>query len=185
MDVTEAIRTRRSVRRYSPEPLEPGTLDALLDAAVQAPSGMNTQPWAFGLVEGADAIRHLGDRAKAHLLASLESGSPLEALRDRLVSPDFNIFYGAPALIVIYVRPAVTAAVDGALAAQNVMLAAHAMGLGTCWIGLAHGFLDSPEAKAEFGVPEDCRVSAPLIAGRPAGPTPPVPRKAPEVLFRR
>jgi nitroreductase len=186
MDLLEAIYTRRSVRAFDPLPVPADVLRQLLSAAVQAPSGMNRQPWAFGVLTGVAAVRDLGDRAKAHLLANIADDSPLAVYRERLAQTDFQLFYGAPAAVVIYGKPeGVTTQTDCALAAQNLMLAACALGWGTCWVGFSHGYLDLPEVKAGLGVPADYRVAAPLALGRPAVPIPAVPKAPPEIVFWR
>jgi nitroreductase len=68
------------------------------------------------------------------------------------------------------------------LAAENLMLAACAKGLGTCVIGLAVTALNTSEWKQELGIPADMTAFAPIIVGVPAGETPLVPRKPPEIL---
>jgi nitroreductase len=68
------------------------------------------------------------------------------------------------------------------LAAENLMLAACAAGLGTCPIGLAVETLNTPQWKRELGVPPEMTAIVPIIVGLPAGQTPPVPRKPPEIL---
>lgn len=185
MELMEAILTRRSVRAYTDEPVTDEQIDALLNAAVHAPSGMNTQPWAFGVLTGKESLRALSQRAKEHLLAGLTDDSPLARYREHLEDPEANLFYDAPALVLIYTKPAVTAQIDGCLAAENLMLAAHGMGLGTCWIGLAMGLLMSKPVCEEFGVPADHSLAAVLIVGHPAAVPDPVDHNPPEVLFRR
>jgi nitroreductase len=68
------------------------------------------------------------------------------------------------------------------LAAENLMLAACAMGLGTCCIGFAVPVLNAPDVKRELGIPADVTAVAPIIVGVPRDATPPVPRKGPDVL---
>jgi len=186
MELMEAIRGRRSVRAFAATPLDRAVVEQLLDAAVQAPTGMNCQPWAFGVVQGVEAVAELGQRAKAHLLAGLDDASPLARYRERLSQPDFHLFYGAPAVVVIYGKPdGVTTAADTAMAAQNLMLAAYGLGLGTCWIGFAHGYLEQPEVKAEMGVPAAYKVAAPLAVGHPVEAAPPVDKRPPEIVYWR
>src|SRR5690349_11185047 len=64
LKVLDAIFTRRSVRGYSPQPVEPSVVTALLDAAVQAPTAMHAEPWAFVIVQDRAALRRISDRAK-------------------------------------------------------------------------------------------------------------------------
>ncbi|MDH7568922.1 MAG: nitroreductase [Armatimonadota bacterium] len=186
MEALEAIRTRRSVRAYLPRPVERAHLEQLIDAARLAPSAMNTQPWAFGVLQGIENVRQYGARAKAHLLSHLHQFPALERYRERLTDPAFEIFYGAPALVLIYARQrGARAEADCNLAAQNLMLAAHALGLGTCWIGFAHTFFDLPETKAELGAPGEAVLVAPIVVGYPAGPTPAREKNPPVVYFWR
>jgi nitroreductase len=101
-----------------------------------------------------------------------------------LNDPDFDIFYHAPALVVIAAAdPTDWAVEDCALAAENLMLAAYAMDLGTCWIGFAQNWLATPEGKAELGIPATYAPIAPIVVGHPRRPPPPVPRKNPDILW--
>jgi nitroreductase len=97
-------------------------------------------------------------------------------------APDFNIFYHAPVLILISATTQGPWIVeDCSLAAENLMLAAYAGGLGTCWIGFAQGFLNTSEGKKMLGLPPACIAVAPIIVGRPTALPAPVPRKEPEI----
>jgi len=184
MEFMDVLTARRSVRSYTPTPLDRATIEKLIHAAMQAPSATNTQPWAFGVITGVERLKEYGDRVKAKLLPALDQMPELERYRDMITDPKYNVFHGAPALVVIYGKPAsLLPEIDCALAAQNLMLAAAAMNLGTCWIGFAQEFFDPPAVKAELGVPESYKAIAPIIVGHPAGTTPPVPRNTPEVVY--
>ncbi len=184
MELREAIYSRRSVRAYSAEPLSRETLEELMQAAVQAPTAMNLQPWAFGVIEGVERLRAYSDRTKAYLLDNLHSLPGLEQYRELFANPDTNLFYGAPALVVIFAKPGgVAPDFDCAMAAQNLMLAARAEGLGTCWIGFFAFLLNQAEVRQELGVPEDYRPIAPIIVGHPLQPAEPVEKAAPQVIF--
>jgi nitroreductase len=99
-----------------------------------------------------------------------------------LSDPKFDIFYHAPALIVISAVAESPWAIENcSLAAENLMLAAHAAGLGTCWIGFAQAWLGTPEGKAALSLPAKYAPVAPIIVGHPKSATPPVPRKEPEI----
>ncbi len=177
MELMQAIRERRSVREYTGEPVSDATLRELIEAAIQAPSAINQQPWCFVVVKNPRLLAHISDRAKAHLLkASL--GAPAHPFRDMLNDPKFDLFYGAPSLVVIAVaQPTDWAVEDCALAAENLMLAAHGAGLGTCWIGFAQHWLGTPEGKAALGLPSSCTPIAPIVVGHPRRGAAPVPRK--------
>jgi nitroreductase len=177
MDISEAIYHRRSVRAYTPAILTRELIDALVAAAVHAPSAMNLQPWAFIIIEGRKVLSQYAERAKQHLVAP---NSPLAHYREQLSDPAFDIFYGAPALIVIAATSdAAQSAEDCCMAAQNLMLAA--CGKGTCCIGFARPWLNLSEIKAELGIPETHVPVIPIVAGHPSGATPRVPREGPAI----
>lgn len=190
MDVMQAIRTRRAVRAFTDEAVDRTAIEALIEAAAQAPSAMNLQPWTFVAALGHTWVGDIARRAKAHLVASLEV-SPDDVHRaDMLQDPNFDILYGAPALIVIYAAPStapaalVRPAEDCCLAAQNLMLAARAMELGTCWIGFARPWLDLPATKAEFGLSAQYAAIAPIVVGHPRRWPSPTARRAPRIVWR-
>ncbi len=188
MSVMDAIYERRSVRSYVPERLDRDTIRALLAAAVRAPTAVHEEPWAFAVVQDAGALKRLSDRAKPLFLeevhrAHLDRGG--HAL-DIFASPEFNIFYNAGTLIVICARPMGPFIIaDCWLAAENLMLAACSMGLGTCVIGSAVPALNTTEIKSELGIPAALTAIAPIIVGVPSGETPRTARKEPEVLYWR
>jgi nitroreductase len=118
MDVIEAIYQRRSIRAFTTEIVTAGLVEQLVSAATQAPSAMNLQSWAFVIIEGREPLQSYSARAKQHLLDILDRGSPLFRYRDQLANPAFDIFYGAPLLIVV------TATSDELQSAEDCCLAA-------------------------------------------------------------
>lgn len=185
MSVMDALYHRRSVRAYAARSVEPAVIHELLDAAVQAPTAMHEEPWAFAVVQDRGILDRLSESAKDWVRK--EAGLPESHLAKRALElvnrPEFHVFYNAGTLIVIYTRmtgPFVVA--DCWLAAENLMLAACAKGLGSCVIGFAVAALNTPEWKAELRIPEEMTAIAPIIVGVPAGETPPVPRKQPQIL---
>ncbi len=183
-----AIHERRSVRSYTSDPVEHDVIEHLLDAAVWAPSAMNGQPWAFVVVQDPVVLMRLETEAATlyfdePLVPELAALDPaeLQQLRDLVLAPGFNILHGAPALIVIYATSA-AGVPDCYLAAENLLLAATALGLGSCPIGLARPLFDQPETKAEFGVPPGCVCALPVVLGVAAAGSTPPPRTAPNVL---
>ncbi|HTN43623.1 MAG TPA: nitroreductase family protein [Nitrospiria bacterium] len=185
MSVMEVIRHRRSVRDYSPRNLDRATVRTLLAAAVCAPTAVHEEPWAFVIVQDTNALKRISDRAKplfaeeVHRAHLDRGGHALEIFR----RPDFNIFYNASTLIVIGATttgPFIAA--DCWLAAENLMLAAAAIKLGSCVIGSALPALNDGGVKKEIGIPADFTAVAPVIVGHPTGETPPTSRKEPEIL---
>jgi nitroreductase len=183
MNFTEFLAARRSVRSYTSAPVDDATVDALLRAAVQAPSAMNAQPWAFAIVQDAARLARWSERAKALILEGIQAEPKARHYAELLRDPSFNIFYDAGTLVVIGVteRSAYSDA-DCWLAAENLMLAACDAGLGTCCIGFALPLLNTAALKEELGFPQSGAVVAAVIVGHPQGAPPPVARKAPRVL---
>jgi nitroreductase len=105
------------------------------------------------------------------------------AFAERFASPDFCVFYDASTLIVICAKPLGPFVVaDCWLAVENLMLAACALGLGTCCVGSAVPALNSPDTKSELGLPSDVEAIAPIIVGVPSEPSAEVSRKDPNLL---
>jgi nitroreductase len=184
MDLDDAISGRRSTRDYTEQAVDEPSIRRLFDAAVHAPSASNGQPWTFTVVRSQILLDRISDAAKVHMLATLPAGPQFDRQRLSLGDPDFQIFYHAPVLILISgiaQRPWVVE--DCALAAENLMLAAHGDGLGTCWIGYAQGYLNTAEGKATLGLPPASVPVAPIIVGYPRAKAAPVARKEPEVRW--
>lgn len=184
MDFITTIRHRRSVREYQPQPVKRDTLLELIDAAVQAPSAMDEQPWHFTVITDKALLARMSQSAKAQLLAASAQGPHIDHIREMLSDPKFNIFYNASALVIISAPRTLQWAVeDCALAAENLMLAAHARGLGTCWIGFAQAWLDTPEGHTATGLDESLLPVAPIIVGIPKNIPPHADRRKAQVQW--
>lgn len=185
----DAIYRRRATRAFTSAPVRDATILELLRAAVQAPTAMHLEPWAFVIVQDPVVLALISERAKTmaaapdghhhrQLARTQQTGMPA-----MFTDPNFNIFYDAGTLIVICAKPIgafVTA--DCWLAAENLMLAATALGLATCPIGFAQMALADPAIKAELGIPVDVIPVVPIIVGVPASEPPPTSRREPEIL---
>ncbi len=160
MDNMELLLTRRSCRSYRPETPLREVLEQIVKAGLYAPSGKGLQ---------SAVIVAITDRK----------------LRDRLMEMNrriggwaegFDPFFGAPAvLLVLADKSSYNHVYDGALAMGNMMLAAHALGLGSCWINRARQEFDSAEGKAilkELGIEGDYEGIGHCIVGYPDGPLP-------------
>ncbi len=180
-----AIHARHSVRAYAATALDSATVQTLLDAAVHAPTAMHEEPWAFVIVQDQALLQRLSDLAKPLFVEEVRHRNAQGAGHsfDHSIRPDFNIFHGANTLIVICARPlSQFVAADCWLAAENLMLAASAMGLGSCVIGSAVAALNIHKVKAELGIPDDYSAIAPIIVGVPGGDTQATSRKKPVIL---
>jgi nitroreductase len=184
MDLMDAIYHRRAVRDFKSDAVDRETLRFVIAAAVQAPSAMNRQPWSFVVVEEREVLDRFSRDAKAHLLKIMPETGPLDQYRQLLAEPTFHLFYHAPALIVICATSSDEGvAEDCCLAAENLMLAAHGAGLGTCWIGFARPWLNLPESIKELHVPAHYVPVAPIAIGHPKTAAAPVPRRHADILW--
>jgi nitroreductase len=182
MKIGTAIRSRRAVRDYAPQPVPMSVLHQLITAASWAPSAMNEQPCHYTVVTDAAVLDEISRNAKDWLLNKVGELPRSDHFRDLLSDPHYHLFYHAPALVVISAPDdRQWGAEDCALAAQNLMLAAVEHGVGSCWIGFAQGWLNTDDGRRILGLTAHSHVVAPIILGYSKAPPPPVPRKAPIV----
>lgn len=183
MNVTEAFFARRSVRAYAPRVVDEATIHSLLRAAVQAPSAENAQPWAFAIVQDTAQLKRYSDQAKKMLLDDAASEAKVHRYEELLRNESFNIFYDAGTLIVICATErGPYSDANCWLAAQNLMLAACDVGLGSCCVGFAIPVLNTRAAKDDLHLPMSGAAVAPIIVGFASVLPPPVVRREPEVL---
>jgi nitroreductase len=178
--VIEAIHARRSIRVYRADPVDRGLIEDLLWAAAQAPTPpvSGASAWAFCVVDGVERLAAYGERAKRyardHRTPGDTSGWP-----DR---PGFKVFWDAPVLALICARRGnPEAPFDCCRAGQNLLLAAHAAGLGACWVGAPLPWLHSAGVAAELGLPSGFDASVAVILGHPAETPPGEPRPRPVI----
>ena len=173
MDVLEAIRKRRAVRLYRPDPVSREQVRKVLEAANWAPSGLNRQPWEFIVVTG-DTIREMGKSYLSTLAEYLKNwdASPMKnsITRDEFIR--FAESYGgAPVVIVLLVKADPVpnfrkADLESASAAmENLLLAATALGLGTCW--MTGPIRDEKTLRAILAIPDDREIVAVTPLGYP------------------
>lgn len=184
-NVFEAILARRSVRSYTAEIPDSGMVNTLLEAAVRAPTATHEEPWAFLVIQNQTTLGWLSDLAKPVFVKEVRSrhSQGVSHSFEHLDQSGFDVFHGANTLIVICARmtnPFVSA--DCWLAAENLMLAACDLGLGSCVIGSSITVLNTQKVKRELGIPDDFTAVAPVIIGMPDAETPVASRKAPLIL---
>ena len=171
-DVFFNIYLRRSIRDYKDREVSEQIIKELVKAGTYAPSAMNRQPWRFVIVQNRDTIRKYSDIALRLWLESQPQASENPAFKGIIAAmsnPDFNIFYNAPLVMFIFANPeAMSPEYDCAMAAQNIMLGARSLGIGSCWIGMAAPLGMSKQFMNEVGVPEDHRLISSLALGFPA-----------------
>jgi F420 biosynthesis protein FbiB-like protein len=176
----ETIVSRRSIRRYRPDPVGRDLIDALLRAAVWAPSGHNRQPWRFCVIESAEQKDRLARAMGAKLRLDLErDGAPADLI-EKDTARSYARITGAPVVIVICLSMIdmdhypderrsldeyIMAAQSTAMAGQNLLLAAHDAGLGACWMCAP---LFCPEVVREaLNLPEDWQAQGLITLGYP------------------
>ena len=164
-ETLKAIRERRSIRKYKAEQIKDSELNAVLEAGTWAPTGKGMQSPVMVAVQDKETIAYLS-KMNAQIMGN----------------PGADPFYGAPTVVVVLAdgeNPNWHA--DGTLVMGNLLLAAHAVGLGSCWINRATELFDMPEGKAllkKWGLDEKYRGVGHCILGYADCPAPePKPRK--------
>lgn len=159
----EILKNRRSIRKYKPQQVSDAHLNAILEAGIYAPSGMNTQNSIMVAVR---------DR---------ETRDQLSRMNAAVMGTDSDPFYGAPCVVVVLVEPErYTAVEDGSLVLGNLMNAAYEAGVGSCWIHRARQMFESEEGKAllrKWGLREDLIGVGNCILGYPDEDPAPKPRR--------
>ena len=143
--VIRAIMDRRSVRKYKPEPVPKEMLDVILHCGINAPNAMNEQRWEVRVTENKDFIDGVTK-------VFVESAKDDERVQKMVEDPNFrNMFRNAPTVIFVAGKAdEQSAPIDCGLLGENIMLAAQSMGLGTCCLGSAAGFLKSNPGAANY-----------------------------------
>ena len=168
MDVLEAIRTRRSVRAYSPKAIPADVMDRMRNALRWAPSACNLQPWRFILVTDPDLRRQVAEASNHQFWMA---DAPVTIVACGLPDRAYQHMGGHGCSIEV----------DVAIAVDHLTLAATAEGLGTCWV--CH--FDEARMKQILGIPDEVRVVALTPLGFPAAEPRPFQRKPLDDLVRR
>ena len=170
MDAMQNLLTRTSTKKYKSDPVPKELIEKIVEAGTYAPSGLNKQ---------SPIILAITDRQVRDELSKLNAGK----------DPFFRAdpFYGAPVVLVVLADKSVpTYVYDGALVMENLMLAAHALGLGCCWIHRAKETFEMPEGKAlleKLGIQGEYEGIGNCIIGYKDGEFPVKPRKENRVYY--
>lgn len=180
MDVLTAIHTRRSIRRYAPAPVPAEVIERLLTAATWAPSAHNRQPWRFAVLTEHAPKERLAEAMGARLRADRLADGDAPDLVEKDAARSHLRLVNAPIIIVVCLTMAdmdkypdtrrrkaeYTMAVQSvAMAAQNLLLAAQAEGLGACWLCAPLFCRDT--VREALGLPEDWEPQALITLGHP------------------
>ena len=175
MDTIAAIHGRRSIRSYASRPVERELVESVIWDAAQAPPPFSGQvPWTFNVIEGVERIARYGERAKQYA----REHRPDESGSGWLERPGVKVFWDAPVLILIS-----GPVEDCCRAGQNLMLSAHARGLGTCWVGSPMMWLRTTDAKAELGIPPGLTPASALCLGYADAVPQTAPRQRPAIIW--
>ena len=160
----ELIRTRRSCRSYKPEQITDEELNAVLEAGTYAPTSRGMQSPFIVAVQNEDLLKRLAE------------------MNAEVMGVTTNPYYDAPTYVLVFVPEDFANGVyDAALVLENMMLAAHAQGLGSCWIHREREMFATEEGKQlmkQWGLPEGLIGVGALSLGYPDGePSPAKPRK--------
>lgn len=191
----KVIQDRRSIREYSPEPVSDDDLDQILEAARQAPSGENAQPWRFVVVKdpvtrkklGAIAGGGSGRRFTAEFVtkkmqerfSGLQDEAKKKAAFEKLTSGQVSAFLAdAPVSLVIVGKKDVwDLPFDTSAAIENILLMVTALGLGACWvIAPCIDIRDELRIKELLSIPEGFKAISIISIGHPTRPHRPRPR---------
>ena len=176
-EVIKNIYKRRSIRDYLPKIVPKKIITELLNAAVMAPSAMNTQPWHFSIISGLSNVKHFSELCYKEY-----------SLIGKLIWHGFrlsveSIFYNAPLLIIISGKKGYKWLKDDTnLAVENMFLAAKSLGIGSCWIGFGMELNNSIVARKELSMPNNFEISAVLIFGYPKKEKKIIPKRTPKIL---
>jgi len=148
--VIDVIKQRRSVRTYQEEQLKEHELQAILEAGLWAPSGHNSQPWHFTVIQDSDLIRHMS------AVSSEDMAKSTIAWVARIGQSGRSILHNAPTVIIVsgtkeeFLDPLI----DCSAAVQNLLLAAESLDIGSCWVGFIRFFFDHAEEVKKLQLPE-------------------------------
>jgi nitroreductase/NAD-dependent dihydropyrimidine dehydrogenase PreA subunit len=187
--------SRRSCRHFTDQPVERAVLEDLVKIGITAPSGTNSQSWTFTILPARKAVtafaesvacffgrlNKTAEKTLLRLLLKLTGKGELdayyhgyyrkvkEALEEWYGSGKDRLFHGSTAVMIIGSKPGATSpAEDALLATQNILLAAHGMGLGSCLIGFAVvAMKKDPSIQKSVGIPAEEEIHAVIALGYP------------------
>lgn len=179
----QLIKTRRSIRQYEDKEIDEDTIKEIIEAGKYAPSAENRQPWKFIVITNKKLIQELSNEIKKQLTLILrkrfiKKTSLAKELKDQNVkqfisaiaySEEDKIFFNAPVVVFIVTEDKPMYDESCACCAQNIMLAAHSKGIGSCWIGFAHIIDEDQTIIDKIGIPKNHHISATITLGYPKG----------------
>ncbi len=181
MQLDDCIKERRSVRLYKEDAVPKEKIESVLEAGVWAATGMGRQPWRFIIVEDKETIKFVSDETKKAVIEAMP------AIANRFETNKDIICYNAPLLIFICTEVEENFKLinlkDSVLAAENMFLKAHELGLGGCYMGWIDLLYQThPEVLKKAVIPPGYEMQVPLIFGYPKSKAGAGKRNKPNVL---
>ena len=190
-EILQMMKTRHAIRRFQDKQLDDATLNAILEAGLYAPSAGNNQYSRIVVCQDSEVNEKLGRINRWMMFKGKEPASVAHAISadQPSIQDDFTIlsgYYGAPTVLTIFTRGGQYASADGAMIAANIWLAAHALGVGACYIGRTEEVFATEygmEMRKAWGVPDDMVPVCNVLLGYREGPAPhDKPRKEGRIL---
>lgn len=183
-EVIKCIISRRSIRKYTDQPVSDDELKLILEAGGYAPSAVNQQGWHFTVVQNPEILAQI----TFDLQAFLQQGEN-PRFRKLASQEDFSPFHRASTLIIVSGdQKSVLPLSNCAAANQNMLLAAHSLGLGACWINIAIHLFSSERGLYwldRLKIPKGYKPMCGIVVGYPAESPPAPPRKEAIITYIR
>ena len=180
-ETIKVLKSRRSHRKYRAGQIGEAELQAIMEAAVYAPSAMNQQKWHFTVIRDREMLTKMAETIRQHLLKS-----PVDFFVQRAKDPSFNVFYNAPTVVIVTAEDkAMFIDFDCGTAVENIAVAAESLNIGSCVIGMATALFESEEAdeiRKELGIPEGYRFVISVALGYKENENQPAPPKKMDVI---
>lgn len=173
--IIENILTRRSVRNFRRDQITVDDLNTILIAGSYAPNGMGAQSWKFTAIQNQEILKKVNESIRLTLLSIpvvTETHPYIVSLIDKAKDENANFLYHAPTYVIVSnLKDDGNAMPDSALAIGNMMLAAHSLGIGSCWLNQLPGLTHMPlirELLTELEIPSNHIVYGSVVFGYPA-----------------
>ncbi len=195
--ILDLIKTRRCIRSYLEKPVERKVIEEIIDCARYSPTALGREPWHFTVVTDRGLIKEMAGEVRKKLrvmlkfklilrplFPDLKDKKFLSLVKEKAYSSEDRIFYNAPVLILISTSRKTTHGIkDSFLAVQNILLAAHSLGLGTCIIGFAEAMYNSKKLLNRLNLPPRYRIQAVLTLGYPKAELSHLPERRKDNLY--
>ena len=178
--IIKNIKERRSIRNFEEKKIDKEELKEIIQAGKYAPSATNDQPWKFIVITKKEMIQDLSNQIREELkkllkwrfikkikIKQLRNIDILKFIFVVAFSKTDMIFFNAPALVLILTQDKLFYDESCACCAQNMMLAANSIGIGSCWIGFASVLGLNKKILENIGIPDNYHISAAIIFGYP------------------